>query len=156
MKIFITVLSSDKILESSVSKVEVLLNSNIEIWVNVIQSLKMIIEKMVATNCIWQRKWNAIFEHFYYYKCIKLCVLVIVQKREPPKWKAKGLSGDSVVKNLPANVGGMGLTTRLRRSPGVGNNNPLQYSCLGNSMDRGDWQSLQSMGLQNSQTELSD
>lgn len=47
---------SDKILESSVPKVEVLLNSNIEIWVNVIQSLKIIIEKMVATNCIWQRK----------------------------------------------------------------------------------------------------
>ena len=67
-----------------------------------------------------------------------------------------GFPGDSVVKNLPANVGDVGLTPRLGRSPGVGNNNPLQYSCLGNSMDRGDWQSLQSMGSQNSQTELSD
>ena len=67
-------------------------------------------------------------------------MLVIVEKREPPKWKAKGLPGDSVVKNLPANVGDVGLTPRLGRSPGVGNNNPLQYSCLGNSMDRGDWQ----------------
>ena len=83
-------------------------------------------------------------------------MLVIVERREPPKWKAKGFPGDSVVKNLPANAGDMGLIPRLGRSPGVGNTNPLQHSCLGNSMDRGDWQSLQSMGSQNSQTELSD
>ena len=51
-----SIIYSDKILESSVPKVEVLLNSNIENWVNVIQSLKIVIEKMVATNCIWQRK----------------------------------------------------------------------------------------------------
>ena len=31
------------------------------------------------------------------------------------------------------------LTPELRRSPGTGNNNPLQYSSLGNSMDRGAW-----------------
>ena len=48
-----------------------------------------------------------------------------------------------VVKNPPANVGdtrNMGLITRLGRSPGVGNGNPLQYSCLENSMDRRVWQ----------------
>ena len=33
----------------------------------------------------------------------------------------------------------MGLIPGLRRSPGVGNGNPLQYSCLKNSMDRGAW-----------------
>ena len=33
----------------------------------------------------------------------------------------------------------MGLVPGLRRSPGVGNGNPLQYSCLGNPMDRGSW-----------------
>ena len=33
-----------------------------------------------------------------------------------------------------------GLIPNLGRSPGVGNSNPLQYSCLGNSMDRGAWQ----------------
>ena len=33
----------------------------------------------------------------------------------------------------------MGLTPSLRRSPGEGNGNLLQYSCLGNPMDRGAW-----------------
>ena len=34
----------------------------------------------------------------------------------------------------------MGLITGSERSPGGGNGNPLQYSCLGNLMDRGAWQ----------------
>ena len=44
-----------------------------------------------------------------------------------------------VVKNLPAAAGGardVGLIPVLGRSPGVGNDNPLQYSCLENSMDK--------------------
>jgi len=44
-----------------------------------------------------------------------------------------------VVKNLPANgeyTGDLGSILGSRRSPGVGNDNPLQYSCLENSMDR--------------------
>ena len=48
-----------------------------------------------------------------------------------------------LVKNLPANAGGTrdtGLFPGLGRSPGEGNGNPLQYSCLENSMDRGAWQ----------------
>ena len=45
-----------------------------------------------------------------------------------------GLSGGSVVKNPPANAG---LIPRLGRYPGEGTDNPLQYSCLENSMDRG-------------------
>ena len=47
-----------------------------------------------------------------------------------------GFSSSSVVKNLPANAGeiyGPG------RSPGEGNDDPLQYYCLGNPMDRGAW-----------------
>ena len=47
--------------------------------------------------------------------------------------------GGSVVKNLPVNAGDVGLIPGLGRSPGEGNGNPLQYSCLGNSMDRGAW-----------------
>ena len=50
-----------------------------------------------------------------------------------------GLPGDAMVKNLPANVG-VGLNPGLGSSPRVGNGNPLQYSCLENSMDRGAWQ----------------
>ena len=45
-----------------------------------------------------------------------------------------------VVKNLPANAGDMSSTSGLGRSPGEGNGNPLQYSCLGNSVDKGTWQ----------------
>ena len=58
-----------------------------------------------------------------------------------------GFPGDSAVKNLsavqetqiqwdPGSVPGSG------RSPGGGNGNPLQYSCLGNPMDRGAWQAI--------------
>ena len=44
-----------------------------------------------------------------------------------------------MVKNLPANAGDVGLIPELGKSPGEGNGNPLQYSCLGNSMDRRAW-----------------
>ena len=48
-----------------------------------------------------------------------------------------------VVKNPPANEGDTrdaGLIPGSERSPGGGNGNPLQYSCLENAMDRGAWQ----------------
>ena len=44
-----------------------------------------------------------------------------------------------MVKNLPANSEDMGSVPGSGRSPGEGNDNPLQYSCLKNSMDRGAW-----------------
>ena len=47
-----------------------------------------------------------------------------------------------MVKNLPANAGDIrdvGSFSGLGRSPGGGNGNPLQYSCLENPMDRGAW-----------------
>ena len=48
-----------------------------------------------------------------------------------------------MVKNLPAKAGeitDVGSIPGLGRSPGGGNGNPLQYSCLENPMDRGAWQ----------------
>ena len=48
-----------------------------------------------------------------------------------------------VVKNLPTNAGDIrdaGVIPGLGRSPGGGNGNLLQFSCLGNPMDRGTWQ----------------
>ena len=48
-------------------------------------------------------------------------------------------SGGSVVKNLPANAGDVDSIPGLRRSPGEGNGNPFQYSCLENSTDRDVW-----------------
>ena len=50
-----------------------------------------------------------------------------------------GFPGGSVVKNLPANAGDPGLIFGLGRSPGEGNDNPLQYCCLENPMDGGGW-----------------
>ena len=68
------------------------------------------------------------------YMHIYLCILLYI------KW---GFPGGAVVKNLPAmqeiqetQVQSLGQ----EEPPGVGNGNPLQYSCLGNPMDRGVWQ----------------
>ena len=54
----------------------------------------------------------------------------------------KGFLGGAVVKNLSANARDAGSTSGLGRSPGAGTGNPFQYSCLGNPMDRGDWQTI--------------
>ena len=51
-----------------------------------------------------------------------------------------GFPGGLVVENQPANTGDTGSILGLGRSPGEGNGNPLQYSCLGNPIDRGGWQ----------------
>ena len=51
----------------------------------------------------------------------------------------QGFPGGSVAKNLPANAGDKGLIPGLGRSPGEGNGNSRQYSCLENPMDRGAW-----------------
>ena len=56
---------------------------------------------------------------------------------QPGKW---GFPGGSVVKNPPANGADAGLIPGSGRSPGEENDNPLQYSCLEKSMDRGAWQ----------------
>ena len=67
-------------------------------------------------------------------------------------------SGGSAPKNPPANAGdagNMGSTPGLGWSPGEGSGNPPQYPCLGNSMDRGAWQTI-GHGFAESWTQLSD
>ena len=62
-----------------------------------------------------------------------------------------------MIKNLPANDGdtiGADLVLGLERSPGGGNDNPLQYSCLENPTDRGVWQAIVH-GVAKSQTRVS-
>ena len=57
----------------------------------------------------------------------------------------KGLPDGEVVKNLPANAGDPRDTDLIPgsgRSPGIGNGNPLQYSCLEHSMDRRVWRAI--------------
>ena len=52
---------------------------------------------------------------------------------------AQGFPGGSEVKNPPAKAGDTDLLPGLGRSPGEGNGNPFQYSCLENLMDRSAW-----------------
>ena len=51
----------------------------------------------------------------------------------------EGFPGGSDGKEFACNAGDLGLIAGSGRSPGEGNGNPLQYSCLENSMDRGAW-----------------
>ena len=51
----------------------------------------------------------------------------------------QGFPDGSVVKTLPANAGDTSSVSESGRSPGEGNDNPLQYSCLENPMGRGAW-----------------
>ena len=70
-----------------------------------------------------------------------------------------GFSGEIVVKNQPANAGDAGdsgLIPGLGRSPGGGNSNPLQYSCLENPMDRGACGGATVHGVAKSRTGQSD
>ena len=54
-------------------------------------------------------------------------------------WKILGFPGGSEVKASAGNAGDLGLIPVSGRSLGEGNGNPLQYSCLGNPMDRRTW-----------------
>ena len=68
-----------------------------------------------------------------------------------------GFPGGTVVKNLPANagdIGDVGSIPGLGRSLVGGNGNSLQYSCLGNPMDREAWRATVPR-VANSQTQLS-
>ena len=69
-----------------------------------------------------------------------------------PSW---GFPDGSTVKNLPASAVATGSIPELGRSHEEGNGNPLQYSCLGNPMDRGAWWATVH-GVEKNQTQLSD
>ena len=58
----------------------------------------------------------------------------------PPKYVVMGFPGVSESKESTCNAGDLGSVPVLGRSPGEGKGYPLQYSCLGNSMDGGAWQ----------------
>jgi len=81
-----------------------------------------------------------------YPMCRKKCILCVKKKSVSKTIKYLGINlnepGGSLIKNPPANAGGaenVGWIPELGRSPGEGNGNPLQYSCLGNPMDRKAW-----------------
>ena len=67
----------------------------------------------------------------------------------------KNVPDGSDSKESACNMGHLGLIPGWRRSPGEGNGNPFQYSCLENSMDRGAWQATV-RGVTKSWSRLSD
>ena len=82
-----------------------------------------------------------ILDHHIIFFSLWLTLLSVIISRSihvAAKWHSiVGLPGGSVVKNLPANAGDMGLIPGPGRSPGKENGNSLQYSCLENPMDPG-------------------
>ena len=72
-----------------------------------------------------------------------------------PPFSSMGFPGGSEVKASACNVGDLGSIPESGRSPGEGNGNPLQYSCLENHMDGGAWWATVH-GVATSQTRLSD
>ena len=60
-----------------------------------------------------------------------------------------------VIQNPPYNAGDLGSIPGSERTPGGGDGNPLQYSCLGNPMNRGAWWATV-YGVTKSWTQLSD
>ena len=77
-----------------------------------------------------------------HYGCGHLATLSEIPGFKYMYFKAPWLPTWQSVKNLPANAGDTGDSGSipgLGRSPGGGNGNPLQYSCLGNPTDRGAW-----------------
>ena len=70
-----------------------------------------------------------------------------------PWWECLGFPSGSMVKESAFNAGDSGLIPELERSPGGGNVNPLQYSCLENPIDRGTWWATV-QGVAKSRTQL--
>ena len=73
------------------------------------------------------------------YKAQNTYYQALYRKSVPTSTLHKAFPGGTLVKNSPANAGDTVLTPGSGRSPGEGNSNPLQYSCLENPMDRGAW-----------------
>ena len=101
------------------------------------------------------------FLTLFHLKCLLCSLLLPVwseNHRNPTdsfSQACKGFPGGSVVKNPPAIAGDVDSIPGSGRSPGIGNDNPLQYSCLENPMDGGVWWATVH-GVTKSQTQLSD
>ena len=76
-----------------------------------------------------------VYTHVCMYVYVYMCICIHI-------YTQAGFTSGSVVKTLPANIGAtgdMGWISELGKSSGGGSGNPLQYSCLGNPMDKGAW-----------------
>ena len=85
--------------------------------------------------------WIELYQDFNFNNTILVCCKMLSKCLLINSWIKRliQMTGGSVVKNLPANAGDVGSIPGSGRSSWVGNSNWLQYSCLGNPMDRGTW-----------------
>ena len=87
---------------------------------------------VVPVPRLWPDPWSVISNFLsHYYLCDRKHLLAPI--------KVPGFPGGSEVKVSACNAGDPDSIPGLRRSPGEGNGNPLQCSCLENPMERGAW-----------------
>ena len=148
------------------------------LWPSIFPSIK-VFSKELALHIMWPKYWSFSFSsspsvNIQGWFPLGLTGLISLQSKELSKvfssttvWKHQFFDTQplriqwlpsSVVKNPPANAGDTrdpDSISGLRRSPGGGNGNPLQYSCLENPMDRADlWAIVH--GVTKSRTQLSE
>ena len=101
-------------------------------------SLWVILEHWLWVPCFMHRTCTGhlFYIWIYMFQCYSLIMSHPRSGRASLKW-ASLLA--QTVKNMPPSAGELGLIPRSGRSPGVGNVNSTQYSCLEKSMDRGAW-----------------
>ena len=73
---------------------------------------------------------------------VDICDAILFFKKLQYCVSFKGFLGGSDGKESTCNAGDLGSIPGSGRSPGEGNGNPLQYSCLENSIDRGAWRAI--------------
>ena len=108
-----------------------------------IEALFIIARTWKQPRCSSADEWIRKLWYIYimeYYSAIKIIHLNLCEFLLGFFIGIAGFPGGSVVKNLLAYTGDTGFISGSGRSPGVENGNPLQYSFLEHSMDRGAWQ----------------
>ena len=101
-------------------------------WTTTISAGKIMLPVQGQVGYGVQGKWAGVFQ---------IKPLIGIQLNRGKLW-SRNFPGGSVVKNPPAKTGGVSLILGSGRSPGEGNGNLIQYSYLGNPMDRGAWEAI--------------
>ena len=103
-------------------------SSGFKVWNNgQMSSLRQFFLQIVSVCRPFAQYWKAMHSKYTFNKHSESTLFIF----------RVGFPGGSGVKNPPASAGAAGSIPGSGRSPGEGNGNPLQYSCLGNLMDRG-------------------
>ena len=107
----------------------------------------------LSSIIIYGPKWRCCWEGTEYFRQVHCFAVILKNSYFILEYGASLVA--QTIKNLPVKAGNPGSIPGLRRSPGEGNGNPLQYSCPENPMDRGDWWATVH-GVAKSRTWLSD